>query len=158
MRHVLRVQRLNKFLMFCYVQYHVPFRWYIKRKYHWYPEQFYQWYLPQITRFMGPTWGRQDPGGPHENCYLGLFSVCIYLINKSPGAAECVFRIITSPWNCTKEIQGKHFNTLFCISQTLWHLVIRHLSKIDSQYISPSNITWYWTQYKKKKAKTLFRL
>ena len=20
---------------------------------------------------MGPTWGRQDPGGPHEDCYLG---------------------------------------------------------------------------------------
>ena len=25
---------------------------------------------------MGPTWGRQDPGGPHDgptNCYLGSF-------------------------------------------------------------------------------------
>ena len=21
---------------------------------------------------MRPTWGRQDPGGPHENCYLGV--------------------------------------------------------------------------------------
>ena len=20
---------------------------------------------------LGPNWGRQDPGGPHENCYLG---------------------------------------------------------------------------------------
>ena len=22
---------------------------------------------------MGPIWGRQDPGGPHELCYLGYF-------------------------------------------------------------------------------------
>ena len=22
---------------------------------------------------MGPTWGRQDLGGPHERCYLGLY-------------------------------------------------------------------------------------
>ena len=22
---------------------------------------------------MGPTWGRQDPGGPHVLCYLGCF-------------------------------------------------------------------------------------
>ena len=20
---------------------------------------------------MGPSWGQQDPGGPHESCYLG---------------------------------------------------------------------------------------
>ena len=26
-----------------------------------------------IARFMGPTWGRQDPGGPHVLCYLGSF-------------------------------------------------------------------------------------
>ena len=22
---------------------------------------------------MGPIWGRQDPDGPHELCYLGIF-------------------------------------------------------------------------------------
>ena len=26
---------------------------------------------------MGPTWGRQDPGGPHELCYLGRGDVRI---------------------------------------------------------------------------------
>ena len=26
----------------------------------------------QIARLMGPTWGRQDPYGPHELCYLGI--------------------------------------------------------------------------------------
>ena len=24
---------------------------------------------------MGPIWGRQDPGGPHELCYLGNYTV-----------------------------------------------------------------------------------
>ena len=38
-------------------------------------KMYYEW----ITRDskiqganMGPSWGRQDPGGPHELCYLGL--------------------------------------------------------------------------------------
>ena len=29
------------------------------------------WKRPLIARFMGPIWGRHDPGGPHELCYLG---------------------------------------------------------------------------------------
>ena len=24
-----------------------------------------------IAKYMGPIWGRRDPGGPHEPCYLG---------------------------------------------------------------------------------------
>ena len=31
-----------------------------------------------ITRFMGPIWGWQDPGGPLEPCYLGNGLVLIY--------------------------------------------------------------------------------
>ena len=26
-----------------------------------------------IGAYMGPTWGRQDPGGPHEHCYQGRY-------------------------------------------------------------------------------------
>ena len=24
---------------------------------------------------MGPIWGQQDPGGPHEPCYLGYLTI-----------------------------------------------------------------------------------
>ena len=27
--------------------------------------EIHAWWPPLIARFMGPTWGRQDPGGPH---------------------------------------------------------------------------------------------
>ena len=31
---------------------------------------------------MGPIWGRQDPGGPHEPCYMGCYHIkpwCVFL-------------------------------------------------------------------------------
>ena len=39
---------------------------------------------------MGPIWGRQDPGGPHELCYLGRFSRNISIPSlQSSGATFC---------------------------------------------------------------------
>ena len=35
-----------------------------------------------IARFMGPIWGRQDPGGPHELCYLGWHLRDVVIISK----------------------------------------------------------------------------
>ena len=32
---------------------------------------------PLIARFMGSTWGQQDPGGPHELCYLTLLTLFV---------------------------------------------------------------------------------
>ena len=29
---------------------------------------------------MGPIWSRQDPGGPHELCYLGSYKRVISLV------------------------------------------------------------------------------
>ena len=82
----------------------------------------YMWYVPDYlslhvatcriiswwlhgNAFMGPIWGRQDPGGPHELCYLGsngkasFVVVLNQLFNKQ---LDCLwFETPWRPWDAT---------------------------------------------------------